>query len=98
MTRPLLILFITFICLFRVSAQKIDSLSLDTLHDAELRLTGMGTNMIESYDENTRMLNARSFLITLGRALRVKNSYYHRFDSLKCVSVMYSPDDVFRMI
>jgi hypothetical protein len=79
-------------------AQHLDSLTMDTLHDAELRLSGLGTNMIQSYEENVRMLNARNFLITLSRALRVRNSYFYRFDSLDCASFMYSPDNKFRII
>lgn len=75
-----------------------DSLSYDTLHDAELRLMGLGTNMIQSGDESTRLFNGRSFLITLSRALRIKNSYFYRFDSLNCASILYSPDDAFRII
>lgn len=94
--RILAVVFLLFVK--TVVAQQPDSLSLDTLHDAELRLSGLGTNMIQSYDENVRMLNARNFLITLSRALRVKNSYYYKFDSINCASFIYSPDDRFRII
>lgn len=83
---------------FGMKAQVIDSLSFDSLHDAELRLTGLGVNMIQSYDESVRLLNAKQFLITLSRSLRIRNSYYYRFDSLNCASVIYAPDNRFRII
>ena len=82
----------------KAQAQQVDSLSRDSLHDAELRLSGLGTNMIQSFEEETRLLNAKNFLITLSRALRVKDSYFYKFDSLNCASFMYSPDNKFRII
>ncbi len=92
-------LFLFFVAITTTAySQQIDTLSLDTLHDAELRLSGLGTNMIQSYEEEVRMLNARNFLITLGRTLRIKGSYYYPFDSLTCASFQYSPDNRFRLI
>jgi hypothetical protein len=88
---------IALICITAVAHAQIDSLSLDTLRDAEIRMTGLGEKMISSYDEGERLLCGRSFLITLSRSLRIKNSYYYRFDSLKNVSILYSPDNVFRI-
>jgi len=79
-------------------AQQLDSLSRDTLHDVELRLQGLGVNMIQSMEEDQRLLNARTFLITLSRALRIENSYYYKFDSVNCASIKYSPDNRFRII
>lgn len=79
-------------------AQSIDSLWMDTLRDAELRLAGLGTNMIQSAEEEVRLLNARNFLITLSRSLRVRNSYFYPFDALNCAAIKYSPDQKFRII
>lgn len=88
-----------FLCLWTASAVRAqnDSLSIDTLRDAEIRMMGLGHTMMFSYDESQRLLCSRNFLITLSRALRINGSYHYRFDSLEYVSVLYSPDNVFRI-
>lgn len=78
-------------------AQILDSLTLDTLREAELRLDGLGNNMIMSFDENQRLVSGRNFLATFGRTLRIKNSYYYKFDSVKVFKCIYSPDNRFRI-
>lgn len=79
-------------------AQKIDSLSLDTLYDAEIRLMGLAENMVTSYDEGTRISSGTNFIRTLVRALRIKHAYDFPFDSLKKnVSILKSSDDLFRI-
>ncbi|MFA6261602.1 MAG: hypothetical protein WC760_09050 [Bacteroidia bacterium] len=93
-----LFFLVTLFSLVCYGQQRPDSLTYDSLHDAEIRLIGLGTNMIQSGDESMRLFNGRSFLITLSRALRIKNSYFYRFDSLNCASILYSPDDAFRII
>jgi hypothetical protein len=77
---------------------RIDSLTLDTIRDAERRLSDMGQRMILIKDEEERLLSARNFLITLSRTLRIKNSYFFPFDSVKSMSKLYSPDNRFRLI
>jgi hypothetical protein len=85
---------------YQVKAQlsRIDSLTLDTLRDAERRLIDMGLRMITTKDEDERMLSARNFLITVSRSLRINNSYFFPFDSIKSISKLYSPDGHFRII
>jgi hypothetical protein len=85
------------VCMMHTARAQSDSLSTDTLHDAEIRLMGLGEKMILSYDENERLLCSRNFLITLSRALRINRSYFYRFDSLKYISILYSPDRAFRI-
>jgi hypothetical protein len=77
--------------------QKIDSLSLDSLRDYEIRLGGLGFSMVRDFDEEVRITSGRNFIRQFGRALRVANSYYYPFDSLKNLMVLYAPDDLFRI-
>lgn len=79
-------------------AQVIDSLSRDTLNDLQIRMMGLGEHMILSYDENERLTSGYHFIKHMNYALRVQGSYYFKFDSLKSVSIIYSPDDAFRII
>jgi hypothetical protein len=92
------LLFLLFIGLSFESYSQIDSLSLDTLRDAELRLSGLGEKMIIAKEEDERMLCGRNFLITLSRSLRIKNSFFYPFDSVKQMSIKYAPDNNFRII
>lgn len=77
--------------------EKIDSLSLDSLRDYEIRLGGLGYSMVRDFDEEVRITSGRNFIRQFGRALRIPNSYYYPFDSLKNLMVIYSPDELFRI-
>ena len=92
----ILILFFTF--MLNVNAQKIDSLTYDTLKDAEIRLGGLAHHMVTSLDEITRINSGRNFIKMLSRTLKINNSYFYKFDSLKNVSIVYAPDNYFRII
>ena len=83
---------------FGCKAQQLDSLSRDTLNDLQIRMTGLGERMILSFDEKERLTSGYHFLKHMNYALRVNGSYYFRFDSLKSVSIVYSPDNAFRII
>ncbi len=92
----ILILFFTF--MLSVNAQKIDSLTYDTLKDTEIRLGGLAHHMVTSLDEITRINSGRNFIKMLSRTLKINNSYFYKFDSLKNVSIVYAPDNYFRII
>lgn len=79
-------------------AQKLDSLTRDTLVDAEIRLNGLGQKMVTSLDEMTRISCGKNFIRTLARTLKTNNSYFYKFDSLKNISIIVSPDDYFRIM
>ncbi len=81
-----------------MKAQKIDSLSFDTLLNFEIRLSGLGEQMVRSFDEDTRITSGKYFIRHMARALRVKNSFFYPFDSLKNVMILMSPDNLFRII
>lgn len=78
--------------------KRIDSLSLDSLNDIEIRLEGLGKTMIVSLDEKERLTSAFHFVKTFIRALRIQNSYFYPFDTIKNISVLNSPDNHFRVI
>ncbi|MBW7846121.1 MAG: hypothetical protein H3C45_10865 [Bacteroidia bacterium] len=78
-------------------ANKIDSLSLDTLNDISIRLENLGQTMITVSDENARLIAAYNFVKTLLVAFRIHNSYFYPFDSIKNISVLVSPDNNFRI-
>lgn len=80
------------------SINRIDSLSLDSLNDIEIRLEGLGKTMIISSDEKERLTSAYHFVKTFVRALRIQNSYFYNFDTIKNISVLTSPDNKFRVI
>jgi hypothetical protein len=80
------------------NAQKLDSLTRDTLVDAEIRLNGLAQKMVTSLDEMTRISCGKNFIRTLARTLKTNNSYFYKFDSLKNISIIVSPDDYFRIM
>lgn len=101
----ILSLFAFGCCISPVMAQskadnlkRIDSLSLDSLNDIEIRLEGLGRTMIVSTDEKERITSAFHFVKTFIRALRMQNSYFYPFDTIKNISVLTAPDQRFRVI
>lgn len=77
---------------------RLDSASLDSLNDLEIRLEGLGQSMITSRDEKERLTSAYHFVKTMIRALKVPNSYFYPFDTIKNISVLVAPDNHFRVI
>jgi hypothetical protein len=94
------LLLISFFCARGQSHNysRIDSLSLDSLHDLEIRLEGLGRNMITSTDEDERLSSSYHFVKAFVKALRIRNSYFYNFDTIKNISVLTAPDNTFRII
>lgn len=92
--------FFVFLFAFSVAvnAQVKDSLSRDTLADLQIRMMGLGERMIMATNEDERLTSGYHFIKHMNYALRVGGSYNFRFDSLKSVSIIYAPDNVFRII
>ena len=80
------------------SVNRIDSLHLDSLNDLEIRLEALGKLMITSTDEQERLTSAYHFVKSFVKALRIENSYFYNFDTIKNISVLPSPDNIFRVI
>lgn len=81
-----------------VHAQIIKPEIKDSLADFEIRLAGLGELMVSSFDEEIRLSSGKNFIINLARALRLENSYFYPFDSLKHVMIKTAPDNTFRII
>ncbi|MCU0442278.1 MAG: hypothetical protein MUE96_07760 [Bacteroidia bacterium] len=79
-------------------AQVTDSLSRDTLADLEIRMMGLGERMITARDEKERLSSCFHLLKHLNYALKVNGSFQYTFDSVKTISILYSPDSLFRII
>lgn len=80
------------------NAQNLDSMLVDSIRGYELRLMGLSREMVSSFDELTRISSGKNFIINLGRALRIQNSYFYPFDSVKHILILKSPDDLFRIM
>lgn len=96
--KKILVVAVFLFCSGSAFSQQLDSLTLDTLHDAEIKLSGLGDEMINAPKEEDRFTSAYYFLRTMSRTLRVQGSYHYRFDSMKCASILYAPDNMFRII
>ncbi len=93
------LLFLFVVCSgLRSKAQVLDSLTIDSLRNFEFRLSGLGEQMVRSFDEDTRLTSGKQFIRHIARALKINNSYYYPFASLKNVMIIKSPDDLFRII
>lgn len=95
-----LFLFITtFLMLFAVNAQtaRLDSIYKDSIRNYEYQLEGLSYNIINAEDLNERITSCYYFIQTLKEALKVPNSFYYDFTSLKTVSALRPDDDKFRI-
>ena len=79
-----IIFIIGLVCLTNTTkAQKLDSLTRDTLMDAEIRLNGLAQKMVTSLDEMTRISSGKNFIRTLARTLKTNNSYFYNSNNSK---------------
>jgi hypothetical protein len=92
------ILFLMLTCIMgTVNAQKISSRDLKDLRKKEDSLKLFSDKMINAYEATDRFRADSNFVRSLVRSLKVKNSFYYPFDSLRTVSHMYAPDSSFRI-
>jgi hypothetical protein len=76
---------------------QIQQSELTKLHIIEDSLIAPSNEMIQSEMAENRMLADSLFTRMLVRALKVPNSFYYPFDSIKTVSKLYAPDSTFRI-
>jgi hypothetical protein len=96
MKKPFILLFLIFTCSLAF-AQGIGKAELKVLRQKEDSLKDYSVKIIQGINADNR-LNADSiFTRILVRALKTKNSFHYPFDSIRTVSVLYSPDSVFRI-
>ena len=74
--------------------QQKDLAMLNTYQDS---LNSLGNSFINNPDELARKNANYTFIKTLVSALKAQNSFLYKFDSLKAVSILNSPDNRFRI-
>ncbi len=79
------------------SAQKILPADRKKLKEKEDSLQYLAADIILDSLTAPRMRSDSLFVKTLIRALQIKNSFYHPFDSVQGVSKLYAPDSTFRI-
>lgn len=96
--KRLLILFVTTLVTATAFAQHSDeSARLKQLNFYQDSLVHLGKKMINDNNDLERKNANYLFIKTLVSALKTNNSYLYKFDSLKTVSILNSPDNKFRI-
>ncbi len=78
-------------------AQGISKSDLKLLQKKEDSLRILSFNIIQGINAENRFEADSSFTRTLVRALKIQHSFHYPFDSIQTVSILYSPDSVFRI-
>ena len=95
--KKLLVLFVTFFACTISFAQGISNADLKLLQQKEDSIRALSVQIIQGINADDRFNADSSFTRMLVRALKIKNSFHYPFDSLQTISILYSPDSVFRI-
>lgn len=80
-------------------AQTITPHDLERLHIMEDSLTVTADSMYESFLDDSHVFYSERFVKQLVRALKIPNSYYYPFDSIKkVINIIYADDNKFRIL
>lgn len=79
------------------SAQSRKNLDLSTLRSKEDSMKVIAPKIVMARDAGERFRSDSLFTRVLVRALKVQNSFYYPFDSVKNISRLYAPDSSFRV-
>ncbi len=96
MKKPAILFLLLFISIFSF-AQGIGRNEFKILQQKEDSLRGYSIKIIQGINADNRFNADSMFTRVLVRALKTKNSFHFPFDSLQTVSILYSPDSVFRI-
>ena len=96
MKRLFILLLSSFITVFSF-AQGNGKAELKVLKQKEDSLKNYSVKIIQGINADNRFNADSMFTRVLVRALKTKNSFHYPFDSLQTVSILYSPDSVFRI-
>lgn len=98
MKRPIILLaFLICASIGFAQQQKIATADLKALRLKEDTLKGLVKNLFLDSMTAGRMRSDSQFVKTLVRSLKVKNSFYYPFDSVRGFSKLYAPDSTFRI-
>jgi hypothetical protein len=89
----LLMFFIGNFCF----AQGISKADLKILNQKEDSIRALSVKIIQGINADDRFTADSNFTRALVRALKTPNSFHYPFESLQTVSILYSPDSVFRI-
>jgi hypothetical protein len=97
MKKPFIFLFLLLAATVVSFAQGIGKAELKVLMQKEDSLKTYSVQIIQGINADNRLNADSMFTRVLMRALKTNNSFHYPFDSLQTVSVLYSPDSVFRI-
>ena len=95
--KKLLVLLVTFFACTISFAQGISNADLKLLQQKEDSIRALSVQIIQGINADDRFNADSSFTRMLVRALKIKNSFHYPFESLQTISILYSPDSVFRI-
>jgi hypothetical protein len=96
-SRTIFSLFLLICLPALLNAQKISGQAKRELAKRDDTLKIFSDKMINAPEAPERFRADSNFIRGLVRSLKVKNSFYHAFDSLHTVSILYAPDSSFRI-
>ncbi|MDF2433645.1 MAG: hypothetical protein JWP44_3276 [Mucilaginibacter sp.] len=97
--KPLLIICLLAILPRLIFAQHSnESQNIAQLHQYEDSLTVLGKKFVNDENDMERKNANYAFIKTLVSALKMPNSFLYRFDSVKSINIINSPDNRFRII
>ena len=96
MKKLVILLLLSFICVFSF-AQGVGKAELKVLMQKEDSLKLCASKIIQGINAGNRFNADSMFTRILVRSLKTTNSFHYPFDSLQTVSILYSPDSVFRI-
>ena len=95
--KKLLVLLVTFFACTISFAQGISNADLKLLQQKEDSIRALSVQIIQGINADDRFKADSSFTRVLVRALKIPHSFHYPFESLQTVSILYSPDSVFRI-
>ena len=95
--KKLLVLLVTFFACTISFAQGLSNADLKLLQQKEDSIRALSVQIIQGINADDRFNADSSFTRMLVRALKIKNSFHYPFESLQTISILYSPDSVFRI-
>ena len=95
--RTIFVFFLFTFFTYLLNAQEISSRDIKEMQKKEDSLQIFSDNMINAPEASERFRADSNFTRGLVRSLKVKNSFYYPFDSLRTISHLYAPDSSFRI-
>ncbi len=95
--KKMVVAILLTLCLSNSFAQRFSPEENKILAKKEDSLSILSTKLINAINAEDRFKTDSIFTRMLVRSLKIKNSFYYPFDSLKSISRLYAPDSSFRI-